>query len=156
VGYAPLVEQNVRRSDVSVNDAPAMHVSKRPAQLPGCPEELTKRHRRTAGLKIPAAITESAARQVLEHKVWIRRIKIKIMQGNDAIVSAYLAHHLHFSLAHRGSRTWIHDGKGNLPMSARLHVRRQIGPLTLAVGNDALDAVAVSEDRTRRKGCIDD
>ncbi len=33
----------------------------------------------------------------------------------------------------------------------RFHIRREVGPLTLAVGNDISDPVAVSEDRSRRK-----
>ena len=60
VGYAPLVEQDVRCSDVSVNNASAMNVSKRPTQLPGCAEEVSERHLRTPGLKISTVITESS------------------------------------------------------------------------------------------------
>ena len=61
VGYAPLVKQDVRRRDVSVNNAVLMDVSKRPAQLAGCAEEVKERDLRTPGLEIPAVITESPA-----------------------------------------------------------------------------------------------
>ena len=44
MGYVPLVEQDVRCSDVSVDNAAPMDVSKRPAQLPGCAEEVSERY----------------------------------------------------------------------------------------------------------------
>ena len=104
VRYASLVEQDVCRSDVSVNNATPMDVSKCPTQLPGCAQEVSERHLCTAGLKISTVITESPSRQVFEHEVWTRRVKIEVMQRNDAIVCSYLAHHLHFPLTSGRSR----------------------------------------------------
>jgi len=59
MGYTPLIEQDVRRSDVSVNYAAAMNVSKRATQLPGCAVEVSEGHLRTTGQQFLAVITES-------------------------------------------------------------------------------------------------
>ncbi len=39
LGYAWLIEQNIRRGDVTVNNAALVYVRKRAAELPRCPEK---------------------------------------------------------------------------------------------------------------------
>jgi hypothetical protein len=146
MGYAALVEENVRRCHVSVNDVASMYMGKRTAKLAGCAEEVSEANLGISGLKISAVITESPARQVLEHKVWARRVKVEVMQCNDAVMRPHLTHHLHLSVASGGIRAPLQDSKGNLPMSPCLHVRCKVGPFALAMGNDTFDAISASED----------
>jgi hypothetical protein len=86
MGNIPLVEQDVRSGDVSVNNAASMDVSKRPAQLPGCAVEAGERNLTTSGLKISTVVTESVAGQVFVHEVRTRRIKVEVVERDDRVV----------------------------------------------------------------------
>src|SRR6202044_2947989 len=66
VGHTALVEQDIRYGDVPVDNAALVYVSKCPAQLPSCAEEVRKSFLRIPGLKVLAVLTESPPGKVLK------------------------------------------------------------------------------------------